>query len=261
MPDWTAALSVAFARHLDRRHRADGGGRAAMGTANRLPVGTTGTTLGSRKVPRSGGTETAEPLGFGGDGTTGTGGTTRIGHHLQSQGGFDFEERAALVEDGAKVPRTWAEAFARLDILAQRKTWPDHVLRETLDDAGRFLDRWGVKAASLGWSAIDVFGAPAEDREAGAALSGGLVPLIHGGEVEAIAADRATIRMRDGGSVVYLRRPRLGRSADWDKSEAYQLQRRIEIGGSSGSIGSGPRKVGDAQRLERCRCSEPTLCD
>jgi hypothetical protein len=28
-----------------------------------------------------------------------------------------------------------------------------------IDDGGKFLDRWGVEAARLGWSALDVFGA------------------------------------------------------------------------------------------------------
>ena len=54
----------------------------------------------------------------------------------------NFDERAALIEEGAKVPRAWAEGFARLD--------PDRPPRdvtakrwcEIVNGIGIFLDRW-----------------------------------------------------------------------------------------------------------------------
>jgi hypothetical protein len=86
-----------------------------------------------------------------------------------------------------------------------------------IDDAGRFLDRFGNEAARLGWSAVDVFGT--KDPSGIASMPAGLVPLISGGMVESIGADRATIRMSDGGIVVYLRRPRPGLSSDWERAD------------------------------------------
>jgi hypothetical protein len=40
-----------------------------------------------------------------------------------------------------------------------------------------------------------------------------------GGTVVSIGHDRATIRMCDGGSVVYLRRPPTGLSSNWERAE------------------------------------------
>jgi hypothetical protein len=78
----------------------------------------------------------------------------------------------------------------------------------------RFLDRWAAEAIRLGWTAEDVFGV--HPAAPGARYDcAGLVPLIGGGEVVSIAADRATIRMPTGGELVYLRRPRPGAVALW----------------------------------------------
>jgi hypothetical protein len=155
-------------------------------------------------------------------GTTGTTGTTQIDtdlHGSAEQGEAQlFDERAAIVEEGAGVPREWAEAFARLDLRARPTGESGDRWRQLMNDAGRFLDRWGAEAERLGWSAIDVFGYHA-NRSPDAPTTAGLVPLIMGGTVVSIAHDRATIRMSDGGSVVYLRRPLAGLSSNWERAE------------------------------------------
>ena len=127
-----------------------------------------------------------------------------------------FEERAALVEYGAGVPREWAEGFARLDLAQPPKGFDERRWRTLIDDGGKFLDRWGGEAARLGWSALDVFGAhpiaPGARYDAA-----GLVLLIDGGEVIAIRLDRATIRSRLSPSeLTYLRTPKAGVVALWD---------------------------------------------
>lgn len=64
----------------------------------------------------------------------------------------DLEERVAIVEYDAGVPREWAEGFAGLD--------PDHApgdvplkrWRQFVDACGKFLDNgWAAKASELGW--------------------------------------------------------------------------------------------------------------
>lgn len=85
-----------------------------------------------------------------------------------------------------------------------------------IEDAQRFLDRWGGAALSLDWTAEDLFGvhpvAPAARYDCM-----GLVPLIGGGEVIDMKPDRATIRMSSGNCLVYyLRRPNLGAVLMWD---------------------------------------------
>src|SRR5205823_5743274 len=99
-----------------------------------------------------------------------------------------------------------------------RHCHPEDRRCQLMNDAGRFLDRWGAEAARHGWSAIDVFGIAA-NRSVGGPTASGLVALIKGGLVESIGPDRATIRTAQGGWVIYLRRPRAGLSSDWECAE------------------------------------------
>jgi hypothetical protein len=115
----------------------------------------------------------------------------------------DVEERAAIVEEGAKVPRKWVEGFAELEARpiprgVDRATW-----LAMMDAAGRFLDQWGSAAAALGWTAGELFGpdptAPLNRRDRrGAAF------FLANAEVIAITAEAITLRV--GGSVQSLRR-------------------------------------------------------
>ena len=115
----------------------------------------------------------------------------------------DFEERAALVEYGAGVPRDWAEGFARLDLVKPPEGFDERRWRQVVDDGGRFLDGgWAERAAALGWSALDVFGAhPVKPNDSFDAM--GLVPLIRGGEVIDVKSDMAVIRMPTGNNLTY----------------------------------------------------------
>ncbi len=109
-----------------------------------------GTTVPSGTVRQAG------TLGTDGTtGTTGTGGTFGTVRQLLPD---DFEERAAILEYKAGLPRDWAEAFARHlvagppgDFLATR--W-----HAAIDGALRFTDEWGKEAYRLGWHVDDVFG-------------------------------------------------------------------------------------------------------
>ena len=126
-----------------------------------------------------------------------------------------FEERAALVEYGAGVPREWAEGFAQLDLATPPMGFDQRRWRTLINDGGKFLDHWGAEAARLGWSALDVFGvhpiAPAARFDAA-----GLVLLISSGEVLAINHMSATIKSRSSNSTLtYLRTPREGAVALW----------------------------------------------
>ena len=116
---------------------------------------------------------------------------------------IDFEERAAIIEDGAGVPRAWAEGYARLSLTKHPLGFTEKQWRQTINDGGRFLDRWAVKADRLGWSPEDAFGGrhlnPKWDRF-------GLVGLINGGDVVMMIRDAAKIRLESGSSVIYPRR-------------------------------------------------------
>jgi hypothetical protein len=109
---------------------------------------------------------------------------------------FDLEERAAVIQEGAQVPREWAEGFAKLEARpippgVEAATW-----LAMINAAGRFLDQWGSKAASLGWTAGQLFGLDADapinrlDRR-GAAF------FLIGSQVLALTAEAITIRVGD----------------------------------------------------------------
>ena len=124
----------------------------------------------------------------------------------------EFEERAALIEYGASVPRAWAEGFARLNCVNPIDGFSPEAWRHLIDDSGVFLDRWSGEAVGLGWTVADVFGV---DPTAPAARFDrmGLVPLIRGGAVVAIDANSATIQTRTGGTLRYRRANVAGEAA------------------------------------------------
>jgi hypothetical protein len=117
------------------------------------------------------------------------------------------EERAAIFEHDGKIPRTWAEGYARLH--------PDHPLADVppkrwqqfIDDIGRFLDGgWAEKATVLGWGPLNLFGC---DRERPFARldHAGLLWLLNGDKLVELDCHRAVIERRTGSRQVFRRRP------------------------------------------------------
>jgi hypothetical protein len=115
----------------------------------------------------------------------------------------DHEERAAIVQHDCKVPRAWAEGFARLhpdrppgDVAAKR--WLTFI-----DDCGRFLDGgWADKAAALGWGPLDLFGADCSKPFARIDHAG-LLWLLNGDKLIELDRHKAVIeRNRNGGATV-----------------------------------------------------------
>ena len=158
-------------------------------------------------------------------GTSGTSGTSEIEGDVTSgdvlfdtDAADSFEERAALVEYGAGVPREWAEGFARLNFAHPPMGFTPARWERVIDDGGRFLDRWAHVAAEAGWTALDVFGVhPTKPADRYDAM--GLVPLIGGGEVTGVQPDRAVIRTPSGNCLIYyLRREHPEAVAIWEVS-------------------------------------------
>jgi hypothetical protein len=116
----------------------------------------------------------------------------------------EVEERAALIEYGADVPRAWAEGFARLHCASPAVGFSDDRWRRLIDDGGLFLDRWGNEAAAIGWNVADVFGV---DPTTPAARFDrmGILSLIDGGAVVALDSTSVTIETRSGGTLRYRR--------------------------------------------------------
>jgi hypothetical protein len=259
MTDWSGALASAFQQHIEisgssgsagSRRRNDTPSNGIRGKdpgtsssnavvpidseasppTTRAVLRTTVTTTHSGMVPSQDKQEDEQEVSFAEPGTTHTTGTTESDHVRTSPNDL-FEERAAIVEDGAGVRRSWAESFARLDIAERPPDFTEKAWRELIEDGGRFLDRWANEAARLGWTALDVFGVhPAAPSTTYDAI--GLVPLIRGGDVVAIGSDRATIRTQGGTLVTYLRRPLAGAIAAWELVDANTRRHRAteEIG-------------------------------
>jgi len=147
-----------------------------------------------------------------GSGTTGTTGTIEFEVVRANE---NFDERAALVEYGANVPRDWADGFARLATAAPPAGFSTETWRAVVDDGAHFLDDWGRKASQLGWSALDVFGVSIQASRMRSEMAG-LLPFIGGGTVVAISSASATIRSASGDEVVWLRRSHAGAVAVWE---------------------------------------------
>lgn len=134
----------------------------------------------------------------------------------------DFEERAALAEVGAGVPREWAEGYARLQVMTRPQVgisiwrWS-----QVIEDAGRFLDGWASHAAALGWRTLDVFGVhctkPVERFDAA-----GLIWCIHGAEIVAITEMSARVKSTSGVVQTYVRH-------DQHHPEAIAIWQRSEV--------------------------------
>jgi hypothetical protein len=104
------------------------------------------------------------------------------------------------------LPVEWAEGLAILSLRSAPEGFTTKAWRQLVDDACVFVGDWAVLAAQLGWGSLDVFGVHV--RAPAARYDGmGLVPLIRGGEIVALTRHRATIRMRGGAELIYLKRP------------------------------------------------------
>jgi len=128
------------------------------------------------------------------------------------------EERAAIIEYDGRAPRAWAEAFARLDRARPRGDVPLRRWMQFVDDAGHFLDQgWASRATALGWMPLDLFGCD-RDRPWARIDHAGLIWLLDGQKLVALATDIAVIKTAAGARQTYRRAPSNGDSVvlAWD---------------------------------------------
>lgn len=117
------------------------------------------------------------------------------------------EERAAIVEYEAGIPRAWAEGFARLHPDRPPADVPAKRWQQFVDDCGRFLnDGFAKTAAALGWGPFDLFGAD-RDRPFARIGQAGLLWLLGGDRLIALSESTAIIETRCGKRHTYHRKP------------------------------------------------------
>jgi hypothetical protein len=237
MTDWSGALGRAFQNHLDLSGSSgsSGSGRENSNVVRALAEQPPGTTPDGAVVPvvppsrdprdqnhwnHCQNQVVPDPLlqnskvdqDLSGYGTTRTTGTTEFEVIRANE---NFDERAALVEHGADVPRDWAEGFARLAVAPSPAEFSTETWWAVVDDGARFLDDWGRRASQLGWSALDVFGVFIQAPRMRSEMAG-LLPVIAVGRVVAINSSSATIRSPSGDEVVWLRRSHAGAGTAWE---------------------------------------------
>jgi hypothetical protein len=117
----------------------------------------------------------------------------------------DLEERAAIIEYGAGVPRAWAEGFAALCSMPPPPGFSLARWQRIVDATGVFIDRWAPQAARLGWSDLDVFGVD-PDRPGARFDCMGLVLMLDRCMIVDVDADGATLETGTS-ALRYRRRP------------------------------------------------------
>ena len=123
--------------------------------------------------------------------------------------GEDWQERAAIIEHEAGIPREWAEAFARVCCMPRPASLSAASWQRVIDHAGRMLDNPSILRDLVrhGWGLADVFSvhprAPEHRQDAK-----GLLMLMQEAEVISVINEQVIgLRHKEGGAMLYYRRP------------------------------------------------------
>jgi hypothetical protein len=104
------------------------------------------------------------------------------------------------------VPAKWLDGLTALDPNGPPKGFPAPWWRGLIRDAELFLSVWAKRAADLGWTTLDLFGAHSKAPAANFSCLG-LLLVIRGGRVVALTAETAKIEQQSGARLTYTRRP------------------------------------------------------
>jgi hypothetical protein len=133
----------------------------------------------------------------------------------------DLDERAAIIEEAANVPKRWAEGYAALSSMPGPAGFLPERWARIIDAAGVFIDKWAAKAIACGWTDIDIFGCDgaAPDRRFDCM---GLIMLVDHFEMVAIDPAGADLRALTGGALQrYRRKPKPDHTVRlWDLATA-----------------------------------------
>lgn len=127
------------------------------------------------------------------------------------------EQRAANVERDGKIPRVWAEGFARLDPDRPPGDVPLRRWQRFIDDVGLFLGSpFCAVAAALGWGPYELFGCD-RDKPFARIDQCGLLWLLDGNRLIALAENTATTETKTGARQTFRCHPsEAGRVLAWE---------------------------------------------
>jgi hypothetical protein len=100
----------------------------------------------------------------------------------------------------------WRRGVERLCSMWPPQDYPEPAWTQLAADAERFLERWGLPAARLGWPAWELFGCH-HHAPFGRIEGMGLVLLLRGKELIALTDAEAVIRTATGAHQTYRRKP------------------------------------------------------
>jgi hypothetical protein len=118
---------------------------------------------------------------------------------------FELDERAAIIEHYGCIPREWVEGFARLNPACPPARMSPKRWRAVIDAVGEFLDQWVVRAAALGWTPQDLFGADSICPEV-SWLNSGPLWFGDGSRIIEINADSLVIETKSGARLTHYRK-------------------------------------------------------
>jgi hypothetical protein len=128
----------------------------------------------------------------------------------------DVEERIAIAHHDSGIPERWASGLALLHPDRPPLGFSPAPWLQLINDAGGPLDRWGQKLNALTWNDDDLWACDpvAPDQRLDAA---GLAIVLVGGEMRAVARDRAALALTEGGVRIVARSSHAGaRQMLWD---------------------------------------------
>jgi len=116
----------------------------------------------------------------------------------------EFEQRAAIIEHDAGIPREWAEAFARMDCCQRPAQISDKAWQNIKHYTGLLLDRHIHDIIRRGWEVAEIFGChyAAPERRYDAM---GVLLLLHDCEIIGVEHDRITLMTTTGAEQVFYR--------------------------------------------------------
>jgi hypothetical protein len=109
-----------------------------------------------------------------------------------------------IIEEGAGVPKRWAEGFAAMCSIPAPTGFSPERWRRIIDATGTFLDEWAAKAIACGWTDLDVFGCDAAAPDRRFDCMG--IALVDRWEVVGIDEGGADLMTETGARLRYYRR-------------------------------------------------------